>query len=1435
MQCVQIYMLIQCYVKHRRGFEIILWKFVKFGFKIKMKKGLLAPQNTFLDTIATRFDGTHSNFVLGNAQASGCPVVYCSDGFCELTGFPRSQVMGRSCACKFLFGDETLVDEKGKIEDALENKTELKTELFFYKKDGDRFKCLLDIVPIKNEKSQVVLILVSHKDVGDKTEKGEDTEGEKTSSDEPDSDEEMAEAYRRCQARRGRSTAALPGTAGYSNQRRRSRAVLYHLSGQFEKHNRANRAKTKLQQLNKFSSMSAKMPEYKVQEVKKSKFILIHYGIFKIGWDWLILLCTFYTAILVPYNAAFTRGENNRRDSIHSDVVVEILFMFDILFNFRTSFVNKSGQVVYEARLIALNYIKGWFLLDLLAAIPFDFLYVFNINTEAPVHLLKVARLIRLARLLQKIDRFSQYSALVLALLMSMFTLLAHWLACAWYAIGNVEFEHHTTAGWLYELSERLDLNRHVGNNSSDNETVKPDIMMSYLSALYFTCSSLTSVGFGNVSANTNSEKIFSICAMIIGALMHAVVFGNVTALIQRMYQRRANFHSKTKDLKDFFRAYDIPKPLKQRMQEYFQTMWSINNGIESNEILKDFPEEMKGELGLHLHKEVLNLPIFEEATQGCLRSIALHTRRSFCAPGEFLVHKGDASNYLYLLVSGSMEILKMDMVVAILGKGDLFGSDIDFNDPISVCNYDVRSLTYSELQCINLKGLTDVLLLYPDFAEKFAKDIHNDLTYNLRQTGEEDSDEETTSSPKTRVCTLPSISEDDELSPSDDEDEEEKEKPTEEDDMEPPFSSQSVSSPLLPPPGRLFQKLPNGDIAVDSLNSPPSIRPWGIRRTSGLLNRQSIKETRKLRLGHQPETIDKIIPHVQNLQNEVEGTKAAISKLERKVTRIGQNISSIDRNMREILKHLTNASKMSPLESLAPASPCTPCPSSTHFNFDFQNSTVKHEAKQGSAREKLRETKSDDRVLLHVQSECGNQDDLSERREEFNPRRRSSLQVPLLLNPHELVGRRHSDGNKKKNIRNQFQIGMPISKSEYNVRENERTGYKETDRLLDNSDDVSFTESDLTGSYGNITDNVLQTDIERENASIAEKSDDGLNFMGRLEEVHSDTCKSPLELRRIVEVCDNDTVCDKDAIRKSSTFDTFKVTPKLTLNKDQSMPALKLHLPDRPKYSDRNDLFCNDKTGIFLETLQSSRKSKSCVEISPKPKRSDMSAKAKSYDILETEFGARTPNEVRTIHVRTKCDSHNGFTTSRGTSDLGKKSIEMTNDRICPNEICPPIKEVETCTSSVWFNGGKDLHLSCPSESSVKENHTCYEDTHTEIVLDNSRADSGHVSLIETVQSDLEKKEKRHREQNTLTKHAEFIDTDDKLSPISLVNSHEKLRRLKPDVSPDSLTDISESLITDSVKTEDETVIDIDSEVTVINNIYGPLVDTSVVKTTDL
>lgn len=66
------------------------------------------------------------------------------------------------------------------------------------------------------------------------------------------------------------------------------------------------------------------LPEYKTTTIKKSQFILSHYGIFKTCWDWLLLIATLYVAVVVPYNASFIKEE---RPSMVSDVVVEVIFI----------------------------------------------------------------------------------------------------------------------------------------------------------------------------------------------------------------------------------------------------------------------------------------------------------------------------------------------------------------------------------------------------------------------------------------------------------------------------------------------------------------------------------------------------------------------------------------------------------------------------------------------------------------------------------------------------------------------------------------------------------------------------------------------------------------------------------------------------------------------------------------------------------------------------------------------------------------------------------------------------------------------------------------------------------------------------------------------------------------------------------------------------
>ena len=126
---------------------------------------------------------------------------------------------------------------------------------------------------------------------------------------------------------------------------------------------------------------------------------------------------------------------------------------------------------------------------------------------------LKTARLLRLLRVARRVDQYSEYGAAVLLLLMATFTLIAHWLACIFYAIAYVERgKLHAPISWL----------DHLGNTTgfpylTNDSTSGPDIRSKYITALYFTFTSLTSIGFGNVAPNTNAEKIFSIFAMLLG------------------------------------------------------------------------------------------------------------------------------------------------------------------------------------------------------------------------------------------------------------------------------------------------------------------------------------------------------------------------------------------------------------------------------------------------------------------------------------------------------------------------------------------------------------------------------------------------------------------------------------------------------------------------------------------------------------------------------------------------------------------------------------------------------------------------------------------------------------------------------------------------------------------------------------------------------
>lgn len=55
-------------------------------------------------------------------------------------------------------------------------------------------------------------------------------------------------------------------------------------------------------------------------------------------------------------------------------------------------------------------------------------------------------------------------------------------------------------------------------------------------------------------------------------------------------------------------------------------------------------------------------------ASPGCLRALSMKFHTTHVPPGDTLVHRGDVLNALYFISRGSIEILREDMVMAILG-----------------------------------------------------------------------------------------------------------------------------------------------------------------------------------------------------------------------------------------------------------------------------------------------------------------------------------------------------------------------------------------------------------------------------------------------------------------------------------------------------------------------------------------------------------------------------------------------------------------------------------------------------------------------------------------------------------------------------------------------------------------------------------------------
>lgn len=418
---------------------------------------------------------------------------------------------------------------------------------------------------------------------------------------------------------------------------------------------------------------------------------------FKAVWEFYVLFITIVTTIIAPLIVVF--GIPMSPNLIALDIAITLTFIADIAVQFNTIYGVKHKQIS-DRRKIAIHYLKGWFILDFLATIPLTL----ALTTSRYLILNRVLRFFRLIRLLKlfgssKTLRRARKLGFVNPSLMRLFMLVfwilvaAHLVACGWIYIGGVG--EYTSSG-----------------NYTSNGAV-------YLEAFYWTITTLTTIGYGDITPDNPIQFIYVIIVMLMGAAIYGFIIGNIANIIANLDIAKSRFREKMENIDTFLKYRSIPSQLQIRIRDYYDYLWESRKGYDESNLLLDLPKPLKTQIAFFLNRDIIEkIPLFKEASHEFIRDIILNLSPVIYTPGDRIITYGEIGYEMYFISQGEVEVLNEGQTVtyATLSSGQFFGETALLRS--SPRNATVIAKGYCDLYVLDKETFDNILQRYPVFAK---------------------------------------------------------------------------------------------------------------------------------------------------------------------------------------------------------------------------------------------------------------------------------------------------------------------------------------------------------------------------------------------------------------------------------------------------------------------------------------------------------------------------------------------------------------------------------------------------------------------------------------------------------------------------------------------------------------------------------------------
>jgi len=293
----------------------------------------------------------------------------------------------------------------------------------------------------------------------------------------------------------------------------------------------------------------------------------------------------------------------------------------------------------------------------------------------------------------------------------------AHWLGCIFYFIAYVE---HPEPNWAscageneanrliggYGCPQSKLLNYGMNSTVGDGDTnstvsgidVEPILNAEFqrgklitdrhVRSVYWATTALTTAGFGDVSATTLLERVFSIFVLIIGTLIFAAVIANLEEIVAQVDVTSTLFQIKVGEVNAFMKLRSIGPAMQENIGRYYDALWLRQKGASEISVLSYLPVRVRHEvLKHHVMKTLKSAPVFEKFDVWFLNKIIDRLDSEFFLAQQTVYEKGQCATELYMLSKGSIAMMDGKNTLMTIRNGQMFGEGEFFKHEPRVCN----------------------------------------------------------------------------------------------------------------------------------------------------------------------------------------------------------------------------------------------------------------------------------------------------------------------------------------------------------------------------------------------------------------------------------------------------------------------------------------------------------------------------------------------------------------------------------------------------------------------------------------------------------------------------------------------------------------------------------------------------------------------------